>query len=213
LAADILSRTVKEIAESSMSDEQRENIQARILSALRRQIQALYQSSLPNDDKYSDTNIRIHQITLEALKNIIEQCGESLVAGWGAVLESLTSVFIIGKLDAVYQDQHTDESNGARKDANRIADVISRSLARTAFATTHLVCSDFLAVVPDACLSTLLELLLKFSSQVEDLNMSLTVSGTTRMSGRHLLMSNRQSHSFGMLQTIFSSEATYLNFP
>ncbi|KAH4609644.1 hypothetical protein HBI56_143970 [Parastagonospora nodorum] len=167
LAADILSRTVKEIAEFSMSDEHREDIQARILSALQRQISALHPAFV-DSEMSSDTDIRVHQITLEALKNVIEQCGESLVAGWGAVFESLMSVFLNRHTDVA--DISTDNSDRNRHSVQ----VISRSLARSAFATVQLVCSDFMSAVPDACLVTLLELLFRFSCQQEDLNMSLT---------------------------------------
>ncbi|KAH7414357.1 hypothetical protein DE146DRAFT_32668 [Phaeosphaeria sp. MPI-PUGE-AT-0046c] len=165
LAADILSRTVREIAEFSMSDEQREDIQARILSAVQRQISALRGNSADQSSIVSDTDIRVHQIALEALKSIIEQCGESLVAGWGAVFESLMSVFLVNGVVFSNKNEHA---------APQRIEVISRSLARSAFATVHLVCSDFMSAVPNACLSTLLELLLRFSRQQEDLNMSLT---------------------------------------
>jgi hypothetical protein len=171
LAADILSRTVKEIAEFSMSDEQREDIQARILVAVQRQISALYPRPSDEAETPSDTDIRVHQIALEALKNVIEHCGESLVAGWGAVFESLMSVFSIKETDPS-KVSASISSNG--RDQHGV-EVISRSLARSAFATVQLVCSDFMSAVPDACLSTLLELLLRFSCQRDDLNMSLTV--------------------------------------
>ncbi|CAO2650749.1 Nn.00g020410.m01.CDS01 [Neocucurbitaria sp. VM-36] len=173
LAADILSRTIREIAEISMSDEQREGIQARILSALQLQISALHRSHA-DEDTFTDTSIRVQQIALEALKSVIEQCGDSLVAGWSSVLDSLMSVFILeelpGSIDRKKQD--TSEIIGHREACT--VEVISRSLARTAFATVNLVCSDFLSAVPDACLFTLLELLNRFCCQQEDLNMSLT---------------------------------------
>jgi hypothetical protein len=174
LAADILSRTVKEIAEFSMSDEQREDIQARVLLAVQRQISALRPEPSGEDETPSDTDVRVHQIALEALKSVIEHCGESLVAGWGAVFESLMSVFLI-KETQLLGDSSRTYSNGRGRHG---VEVISRSLARSAFATVQLVCSDFMSAVPDACLSTLLELLLRFSCQHDDLNMSLTVSHT-----------------------------------
>lgn len=176
LAADILSRTVREIAEFSMSDEQREEIQSRILSAVQKQIQALDHQRLSKEDTYSDTDIRVHQIALEALKSVIEQCGESLVAGWGAVLESLMSVFIVeSQVTSDVSQLGGNEDEAARNLVTGGVEVISRPLARSAFSTAHLVCSDFLAAVPTKSLSTLLELLLRFSCQKDDLNMSLTV--------------------------------------
>ncbi|KAF2463144.1 uncharacterized protein BDR25DRAFT_273470 [Lindgomyces ingoldianus] len=172
LAADILSRTVREIAELSMVDEQRNDIQIRILSALQTQISAMH-SNDDEDETYNDTDIRIHQIALEALKNVLEQCGESLVAGWDSVFASLLSVFISQSSDIVEDESEDNARNGHAIRSGQI-EVISRQLARSAFGTVQLVCSDFLAAVPDTSLSTLLELLLRFSSAQEDLNMSLT---------------------------------------
>lgn len=177
LAADILSRTVREIAEISMYDEQREQIQARILATLQRQISVLCLNDIKSVGEYSDTDVRVHQIALDALKNVIEQCGESLVAGWASVLDSLLSVFLPND-DSREGDKKTSRESSTQMYESRTVRVISRALARSAFATVQLICSDFLASVPDACLSTLLELLLNFSGQQDDLNMSLTVSAS-----------------------------------
>jgi hypothetical protein len=182
LAADIISRTVKDIAELSMGDEEERNeIQKRILSALQKQISALHRNDSTSDEFYSDTDIRIHQIALEALKDVIEQCGESLVAGWGSVFDCLLSVFASRDL-LLQRNGQTDEApNGKSQVPFRPVAVISRPLARSAFGTVQLVCSDFLTAVPDTSLSILLELLLRFCCQEEDLNMSLTVSSTFKL--------------------------------
>jgi hypothetical protein len=172
LAADILSRTAKEIAESSAASDQRDQIQTRALGALQVQITSLYDDDSSDNQSYSGTDIRIHQAALEALKSIIEQCGESLVAGWDAVFGCLLSVFASSSALIKEDGVRTDT------DDERIytVEVISRSLARSAFGSIQLICSDFLASVPDTSLSTLLDLLLKFCRQQDDLNMSLTVS-------------------------------------
>jgi hypothetical protein len=172
LAADILSRTAKEIAESSAASDQRDQIQTRALGALQVQITSLYDDDSSDNQSYSDTDIRIHQAALEALKSIIEQCGESLVAGWDAVFGCLLSVF--ASSSALIKE------DGVRTDTDDEwiynVEVISRSLARSAFGSIQLICSDFLASVPDTSLSILLDLLLRFCRQQDDLNMSLTVS-------------------------------------
>ncbi|KAI8936536.1 hypothetical protein NX059_006939 [Plenodomus lindquistii] len=173
LAADILSRTVRDIAEISMADEQREEIQARVLSALQKQIGALHRFETDGDDATSDTDVKVHQIALESLRGVIEQCGESLVAGWGSVIDSLMSVFLIDP-PTVAEGGSAIPKLGPTQSSVPGVEVISRSLARSAFATANLVCSDFMTAVPDGCLSTLLNLLLNFCSQQEDLNMSLT---------------------------------------
>jgi hypothetical protein len=168
LAADILCRTVKEIAQLSIPDEEREDVQARILSALETQISSLHQDNA-DGDSFADADVRMHQIALSALKSVIEQCGESLIAGWVSVFDSLLSVF------SATSPSGTDNVATIMFVSDTV-EVISKTLARTAFGTIQLVCSDFLAAVPDTSLPTLLELLLKFSCQQEDLNMSLTVS-------------------------------------
>ncbi|KAF2019106.1 hypothetical protein BU24DRAFT_489136 [Aaosphaeria arxii CBS 175.79] len=169
LAADIVARSVKEIADISMSEENRNDIQGRILSALKDIIASLHGLE-GNDHAYDDTDVKIHHIVLEALKNVIEQCGESLVAGWESVFDSLASVFSDGSDPLVGKDGTVAASN----DDNQAVQVISKMLARSAFGTVQLVCSDFLSAVPDTSFATLLELLLKFSRQQDDLNMSLT---------------------------------------
>lgn len=169
LAADIISRTVKEMAEISVPNEHRTDVQTRILSAIQTQISALHS----RDVAYTDASIRIHQIALDALKNVIEQCGESLVAGWDAVFDSLSSVFNVQTLSGM--EYTTSESKDGRLTHEPIK-VISKALARSAFGSVQLICSDFLGVVPDKSLSTLMGLLFKFCCQDEDFNMSLTVS-------------------------------------
>jgi hypothetical protein len=208
LAADILSRTIREIAEISMYDEQREQIQARILATLQRQILVLRLNDIKTKGEYSDIDVRVHQIALDALKSVIEQCGESLVAGWASVLDSLLSVFLPSEKRRETEGTDSREVH-VDKHESRTVHVISRSLARSAFATVQLVCSDFLASVPDACLSALLELLLNFCGQQDDLNMSLTVSLVSRSRHRATRANkSRLSRSFGTCQTISSHVAT-----
>lgn len=212
LAADILSRTVREIAEISMYDEQREQIQARILATLQRQISVLRLNDIKTKGEYSDIDVRVHQIALDALKNVIEQCGESLVAGWASVLDSLLSVFLPSEKPQESNKKGSREEDIEKRELRTVR-VISRSLARSAFATVQLICSDFLASVPDACLSALLELLLNFCGQQDDLNMSLTVSTTIcKPSQAMRIDKSRPSHSSGTCQTTCSRAATSPHF-
>lgn len=210
LAADILSRTIREIAEISMYDEQREQIQARILATLQRQISILrLNDEIKGRTDYSDTDIRVQQIALDALKNVIEQCGESLVAGWASVLDSLLSVFLPS--GDLREGEERSRKTESLQHQPRMVQVISRSLARSAFATVQLVCSDFLASVPDVCLSTLLELLLNFCGQQDDLNMSLTVSPISE-DLLNVTDRNRQLHSSGMSRTFYNRAVKSLRF-
>jgi hypothetical protein len=205
LAADILCRTVKEIARLSVSDEERNEVQARILSALQTQISSLHQDD-SRSNYYAETDVRIHQIALAALKSVIEQCGESLVAGWVSVFDSLSSVFTFTP-----RSDDTGTNDITPGTFSNAVEVISKTLARTAFGTIQLVCSDFLAAVPDTSLSTLLELLLNFSCQQGDLNMSLTVSTFQDDKHETYLTYSRPSPSSGTFQISFTQEAIYPN--
>ena len=205
LAADILCRTVKEIARLSVSDEERNEVQARILSALQTQISSLHQDD-SRSNYYAETDVRIHQIALAALKSVIEQCGESLVAGWVSVFDSLSSVFTFTP-----RSDDTGTNDITPEAFSNAVEVISKTLARTAFGTIQLVCSDFLAAVPDTSLSTLLELLLNFSCQQGDLNMSLTVSTFQDDKHETYLTYSRPSPSSGTFQISFTQEAIYPN--
>lgn len=179
LAADILSRTVREIADLAAGDEQRQEVQTRILSALQSQISGLYTDKPLDHQSIQDADVRVHQIALEALKGVIEQCGDSLHTGWSVVFGSLMSVFFPNNRAPPIDSGRRESKSSMQISDSEVIDVISRSLARSAFAIVQLVCSDFMSAVPDACISSLLELLHSFCRQGQDLNMSLTVSGLT----------------------------------
>lgn len=175
-AAEIVSRTVKDIAGSSMAElpDQRGEIQNRVLSTLKLQISTLYRAHPVDEEAADETDIEVHQAALEALKSVMEQCGESLTAGWDSVFGVLMSAFGTPNFDSASVENVKDAIDDDLTWFVRPSKMISRRLGRSAFASVHLVCSDFLAAVPDNSISMLLELLVRFCSQQEDLNMSLT---------------------------------------
>ncbi|KAF2496350.1 hypothetical protein BU16DRAFT_460741 [Lophium mytilinum] len=175
LAADIIARTVKDIAGLSLaeSEGQSSDVQDRLLSALQYQISALYEDQAENEDFIDETDVEVHHIALEALKSIMEQCGESLTAGWDSVFVVLKSAFETRHSKDIGTGSHAS-SGRSRNLSLQASSVRSKRLARSAFGSAHLVCSDFLAAVPDSSISTLLELLILFCAQQDDLNMSLT---------------------------------------
>jgi hypothetical protein len=178
LAADIIARTVKDIAGLSLAEpgEHSGDVQGRLLSALQYQITALYEGKAGDEELVDETDIEVHYIALEALKAVMEQCGELLTAGWDSVFAVLGSAFQIRR-PAPNSEEDLESTNGiTTKLSLQPSRVISKRLARSAFGSAHLVCSDFLAAVPDSSVSTLLELLILFCSQHDDMNMSLTVS-------------------------------------
>lgn len=179
MAADILSQIGKDITKLSMSEESETapDVQETVLNAIRKGIDALYRG-IRKDDTIEEGAVDIHGILLDSLKSVLEQCGDSVTAGWSSVFSILSSVFRIeGEGDEV--DEHSANENDQKyKSIVHPSQTISRRLARSAFESVQLVCSDFLAAIPNTLLSTLLNLILRFSSQQEDLNISLSVSCT-----------------------------------
>ena len=112
----------------------------------------------------SPTDTEVHYIILEAMKDMIEHCGEKLVDGWDIAFDIIRSVFV-----------QTSPSNG--KEGEKLM-VRSRSarLVRSAFGSLELICSDFLSSLHDSkCFLTLVDTLYRFCTQDDDLNISLTV--------------------------------------
>jgi hypothetical protein len=158
LATDLLSRLTRDIV-SAVADadpDLRAEIHLRALKALSTITTDLDDlSEAPGSD---DTSNEVHSIVLETLRAIVEQIGDVLTGGWDIVFEIICTAF------ATVEDQ------------GEMSTLKTISLGRSAFASTQLVCSDFLASVPDAGLLTLVETIRRFAVQGLDLNMSLTAT-------------------------------------
>lgn len=172
LAADILSRCSVAIAKLSMSEEPEDaaSAQKMVLSSLRLLILQLYGQS----DDLTNVDVDIHAKMLEAVRSILEECGEALASGWDTILAILSSVF---------DDEEQDKTESAVTDAgddkawmHLSSQVVAPYLSRSAFGVMQLVCSDFLSALPETCFSPLIEILYRFVTQQTDLNISLTVS-------------------------------------
>lgn len=170
LAADILGRCSVAIAEASTNEDAEDAALAQkmVLASLRMLIHQLYGQS----DDLTSVDVEIHAKALEAVRSILEKCGEALTAGWDTVLSVLSSVFD--------DEEETNETVAASDKADEAwlhlsSQVVAPYLCRSAFSIMQLVCSDFLASLPQACFSPLVEILYRFASQEEDLNISLTV--------------------------------------
>ena len=226
-AGEILCRAVTRTAELFKMSEQHENVLNGMLSALQSQITALLRTSGGNSDRIDEAGMHIHRRSLEALKHVIELCGESLKSGWKTALNCLSSVFQqSGQLS-------TDEQAGATEHAleyssNYRHGMISRDLARPAFGSVQLVCSDFIEAVPEQSLAILVGVLLDFCGQQEDLNMSLTVRSSKHSCAMHpapspasslalnaltqRLILPRRSLSSGTFRTFYSHDASCPSF-
>ncbi|KAF2094497.1 endosomal peripheral membrane protein-like protein [Rhizodiscina lignyota] len=173
LSAEILSRIAQESVSSTAAEnpETRSNIQKRAFAALAAGINGL--GSNEDSKQYSlsrDIDADVHFIFLEALRSMVEQNGDSISDGWDAVFGIMLSAFRSHELPPV----HILHPTGATSELQ--LHFRSAKLGRTAFDTIQLVCSDFLRSVPDTLTSTLVDIIFRFCCQLDDLNVSLTMT-------------------------------------
>jgi hypothetical protein len=167
LAAELLSRLTRDIiglVGDGQSEKQNE-IHLRAFSALSTiciELDELVEGPGASDD----TSHEVHSIVLETLRAIIEQIGDTLADGWDIVFDIICTAFA-----------PVSRESGSASDGEAGSSALKTvGLGRSAFGSTQLICSDFLASVPDTSLMTLIDTIHRFASQTLDLNMSLTVS-------------------------------------
>ncbi|TIC92461.1 MON2-like protein [Colletotrichum higginsianum] len=167
-AAEILVRLALESANvaATMEREQCGSVQLLLLEALRDALLPLQQEDREVTVASHGTDVEIHKVVLEGLKNLLENCGETLVSGWEIAFEIIGSIFIDKKFAAA-----TDER---RVSQTIILTTRSAKLVRSSFNSLQLICSDFLASLPNSCFLILVDTLYKFCSQDDDLNIALT---------------------------------------
>ncbi|KAL1888762.1 Endocytosis and vacuole integrity protein [Ceratocystis pirilliformis] len=166
-AADILVQLVLEAAKTvgQLEEGQRGPIQMNLFQALRNSLAPMKREQVADlglgSVASNATDVDIQRILLDGLKNILEICGETLVSGWEVAFEIIDSIFVyLG-----------DKSSIAV--ANGLS-TRSAKLVRPSFNSLQLICSDFLASLPNTCFLLLVDTLYKFSSQDDDLNIALT---------------------------------------
>lgn len=160
----VAANMVAEVMEDDI--ETRTAIQRRTLAVLLRLIDSMY----AQDGDLTSHDIEVQGYVLDALQAILERCGESLVAGWNRTLAILSSVF---ERSGTPPDRKDDE--GTYIDwANVSKGLVGVQLGRSAFAAAQLICSDFLSALPVSIMPSLVELLHRFVSQSDDLNISLS---------------------------------------
>ncbi|KAH7312245.1 FtsJ-like methyltransferase-domain-containing protein [Stachybotrys elegans] len=166
-AAEILTRLMLEAASaaSNMSEESREPIQLRFLGALRSALLPLLEDGRDAVAAAAAIDADIHKILLDGLKDIIENCGQSLVSGWDITFEIIGSIFVMKR-----------PGGDRRGSVVSTASLTTRSskLIRSSFSSLQLICSDFLATLPNSCFLILVDTLYKFCSQDDELNIALT---------------------------------------
>lgn len=164
LATDLLSHLARDMVSFVVDadPEQREAIHLRALSALSAICIDLDELS-ENSHGADDTTNEAHFMILEALRAVIEQIGDGLIKGWDIVFDIICTAFA--------------PAYGEGDDTESLSTLKTMSLGRSAFGSTQLICSDFLASVLDESLLTLIETIRRFAKQDLDLNMSLTATG------------------------------------
>ena len=151
------------VSEESLSAKERDAVWDRSLYALLNEVSALYKSQFHGTTSSRTCEVEIHRMALEALKSILDHCGDALDIGWKSVLAIINSIF-----DDPASAGHNEDKLAPRSK--------SPLLVRSAFESLQLVCSDFLASVPSSHLLSLLDTLYHYCAQELDLNISLTVS-------------------------------------
>ncbi|KAI1171013.1 hypothetical protein F4777DRAFT_82837 [Nemania sp. FL0916] len=166
--ADILVRLMLDAAKaiSGQSDEVRASVQMRILESLRASLVSFQDEDRTVSLATYSTDIDIHKIILEGLKTILDECGETLLSGWGVIFEIIATIFSPRKSD-------TRNDSGAPPTSQGLT-TRSSKLIRSAFSSLQLVCSDFLSSLPKSCFLVLVDTLYKFCAQDDDLNIALT---------------------------------------
>jgi hypothetical protein len=165
-SAEILVRLVLESAKvaAALPTENRGKVQLLLLEALRDALGPLQSPERQVSVANHATDVDIHKVILEGLKTLLEQCGETLVNGWDLAFEIIDSIFV----------RRSPGSSGDRPPQQSVLMTRSPKLIRSSFGSLQLICSDFLALLPNGCFLILVDTLYKFCSQSEDLNIALT---------------------------------------
>lgn len=172
-AAEILNDLIVSIAISKEPPlEEQDTLRRKVFSAILSSISALYGEVRQQSKDSQSCDVEVHRTLLEAARSILEQCGDSLQGGWDTIFRVITSTF--------ERPIKIDENLPLSKFRTK-----SPKLVRSSYGSLQLICSDYLNHVPLSCLSMLLDTLYMFSSQSQDLNISLTVSPPARSALQH----------------------------
>ncbi len=154
-ASEVLVRLALQAANHSLKledNDTRIDVQKRVFQTFHSTLVPL----LSDERKTTTTDVEIHHAVLEAVKSMLEHCGETLIEGWDIAFDIIRSVFV----------QQKDSRQGFRTRSLR--------LVRSAFGSLELICSDFLSAIPYGdCFLTLVDTLALFC-KCDELNICLT---------------------------------------
>lgn len=183
--------------ELSTNKDDHEKVQLRLLSALS---QCIIDSSSPSvavdtgDQSGSSvympkTSSEAQKMALETLNRLLQMSGHSLSNGWALVFDMLTCI-ATGANNSLSEISNDDGTLAVPSDADSpklrraSSDMVSSSgskasmgLVRIAFSSLQLICTDFLSLLNPDSLRQCIATLGCFSTQKDDLNISLTAVG------------------------------------
>lgn len=160
---------------NSLQSSERNEIQLRGFLALKTLLSGLYGKEHRLSSTSRGGDFQIHELTLETLKSILEECGDSITAGWDLVFGLVSSVFETEQIQ--FDEGNAAPSPSLRKlPDSENTHVRSARLVRTAYDCLQLVATDFLALLPATCLLELVETFSYFTAQKEDFNISLATT-------------------------------------
>lgn len=173
MAADVLGNIAVGITVATVSEEPdvRSEIQMRSLACLESGVHRMYANLEAQHDLANTTDLDVHRSALEALRAILEQCGDSLIAGWRIIFRIVETAFAT-KSTVIDNDSIMEEENDLESVQVR---PVSTKIARSAFGSVQLICSDFLVSLKKERFVSLINIMSHFCSQTMDLNISLTV--------------------------------------
>ncbi|EER23470.1 HEAT repeat containing protein [Coccidioides posadasii C735 delta SOWgp] len=175
-ASEVLNKLVLDTIKiaNPLNPSERDRVQLRGLRALVTEISILYETELHFNSKARGTDFQLHEFALETLKAILEECGDSITAGWDLVFAIISTVF--NRRKSQNRNREAPSSSLATISDSEAVLVRSPKLVRTAYDSLQLVASDFLGLLPASCLLELVETFSCFTSQEEDFNISLTTT-------------------------------------
>ncbi|GAO51111.1 hypothetical protein SAICODRAFT_172060 [Saitoella complicata NRRL Y-17804] len=124
--------------------------------------------SIP-DSSTKAAELEIRRLALETLKDVLDESGQALTEGWDIVIEILRST----------TTRSASSGSGTATPTPELLSLnpVSDKLVRLACESVQLIFSEYLAAVPVAALTTLIEALGSFAGQDEDFNAALTSVG------------------------------------
>lgn len=182
MAADIRANIALGVTLATVGDsaDVREQVQLRALGCLEDEIRVLLEKVSDTQSAATSTDLDVHRSAIEAVKSILENCGDALVAGWRSVFAVINSAFTSARsemeeeLDDLAEDSIRHGEQGPA--TNPSLRPVSSKIARAAFDCVQLICSDFLPTLKRSRTVMLIDILVQFCGQTAEMNISLTVS-------------------------------------